>query len=68
MCIRDSFEGLEKIFMQHGGRPHWGQIHTQDAAQLRKLYPEFETFTALRQEMDPQGIFLNPYLEKVLIG
>lgn len=66
--FEEYFEGLEKIFMHHGGRPHWGQIHTQDAAQLRKLYPEFEIFTALRQEMDPQGIFLNPYLEKVLIG
>lgn len=61
------FAGLEEIFKAHQGRPHWGQLHTQTAGQLQSLYPKFEAFLALREEMDPRGIFLNPYLEKVLI-
>ena len=62
------FTALENIFKAHGGRPHWGQFHTQDAAALAKLYPLFEEFTSLREELDPAGTFLNPYLEKVLLS
>ncbi len=61
------FNRLEEVFIKHQGRPHWGQMHSLTAADLSKLYPEFTSFTALRQTMDPAGIFLNPYLEKVLL-
>lgn len=63
----EEFTYIENIFKAHGGRPHWGQLHTQNAASLSQLYPEFEFFTNLREEMDPTGVFLNPYLEKVLL-
>lgn len=62
------FSSLEKIFKEHGGRPHWGQFHTQRAEDLAQLYPRFNDFTELRAELDPEGIFLNPYLEQVLLG
>lgn len=61
------FAGLEKIFNAHQGRPHWGQWHSLNAAQLRALYPEFDSFVSLRTQMDPNGMFLNPYLQKVLL-
>lgn len=61
------FGTLEEVFKKHEGRPHWGQFHTQDAAALAQLYPRFEDFAALRQEMDPAGIFLNPYLDWTLV-
>lgn len=61
------FTALEEIFRAHGGRPHWGQFHTQDAETLTGLYPEFEGFLALREELDPAGLFLNPYLDWVLL-
>lgn len=64
----EEFTFIESIFKAHGGRPHWGQLHTQNAASLSGLYPEFETFIELREEMDPRGVFLNPYLERVLLG
>lgn len=65
---RQLFSGLEEVFKAYGGRPHWGQFHTQDAASLAGLYPAFEDFVELRQELDPQGTFLNPYLQRVLLG
>lgn len=64
----EEFTFIENIFKDYGGRPHWGQLHTQDATSLAALYPEFETFVTLRDQLDPQGIFLNDYLEKVLLG
>lgn len=61
------FTALEAIFKHHQGRPHWGQFHTQDAEALTRLYPHMAEFTSLREELDPDGTFLNPYLDWVLL-
>ena len=58
----DFFADLESIFREHGGRPHWGKIHTRNAAELHDLYPRLADFLALRRELDPGGMFLTPYL------
>lgn len=60
------FEAVERIMLEHGGRPHWGKLHTLDAAQLRERYPRFDDFTALRDRMDPERRFANRYLGRVL--
>ncbi len=52
--------------LAHGGRPHWGKMHTLTARQLRERYPRFDDFTALRDRLDPDRIFANAYLERVL--
>jgi hypothetical protein len=41
-------------------------MHTLDAAALRARYPRFDDFAALRKELDPAGLFANPYLDRVL--
>ena len=48
------------------GRPHWGKVHTLDASRLRQLYPHFDDFVRVRDEVDPAGQFANPYLDRVL--
>jgi FAD/FMN-containing dehydrogenase len=61
------FDDIEKIFQSYGGRPHWGKKHSMKAAGLRSLYPMWDQFRELRQQFDPQGIFLNSYLKDVLV-
>ncbi|MER5480255.1 D-arabinono-1,4-lactone oxidase [Streptomyces sp. NPDC002734] len=51
-----------------GGRPHWGKWHTLEAAELRGLYPRWDDFAALRGELDPQGLFGSPAVDRVLGG
>jgi hypothetical protein len=41
-------------------------MHTQDAAALRDRYPRFDDFVALRNRLDPDRMFQNRYLERVL--
>ncbi|HEX5857473.1 MAG TPA: D-arabinono-1,4-lactone oxidase [Microbacterium sp.] len=60
------FEAVERIMLAHGGRPHWGKMHTLDAAALRDRYPRFDDFVALRDRLDPDRMFQNRYLERVL--
>ncbi|AMB59079.1 D-arabinono-1,4-lactone oxidase [Microterricola viridarii] len=60
------FRAVEKIMMGHGGRPHWGKMHYRDAESLRTVYPRFDDFLAVRDRLDPERIFANPYLRQVL--
>ena len=60
------FEAVEQICLAHGGRPHWGKLHTLSADQLRERYPRFDEFVALRDRMDPERRFANRYLDRVL--
>jgi FAD/FMN-containing dehydrogenase len=60
------FEGVEEIMVRLDGRPHWGKLHTRDAAYLAKVYPRFADFAALRDRLDPRRLFTNDYLNLVL--
>lgn len=60
------FDAVQAICLNHGGRPHWGKVHSLKAAQLARLYPRWDDFLALREKMDPQGRFLTPYLRGLL--
>lgn len=60
------FSACEDVFGAAGGRPHWGKMHRLDAATLREIYPRFDDFVALRDRLDPTGVFANPYLDRVL--
>jgi FAD-linked oxidoreductase len=56
------FDAVQAICLNHGGRPHWGKMHSLKAPQLSRLYPRWDDFLALRDKMDPKGLFLTPYL------
>ncbi len=60
------FTAVEEIMRAHGGRPHWGKMHTRTAEDLRDVYPRFDDFVALRDRLDPDRLFRNRYLDRVL--
>jgi L-gulonolactone oxidase len=60
------FRAVEAIMDEYDGRPHWGKRHYQTAASLRSRYPEWDTFTEIRDQFDPERRFENDYLRRVL--
>ncbi len=60
------FLAVQEIMVAHGGRPHWGKLHTLGADQLRQLYPRFDDFLKVRNQVAPAGLFGNDYLDRVL--
>jgi FAD-linked oxidoreductase len=60
------FRAVEQVMDDYGGRPHWGKRHYQTAATLRPRYPEWDTFTEIRDRFDPERRFENDYLRRVL--
>jgi FAD-linked oxidoreductase len=60
------FRDVEAVMIAANGRPHWGKMHTRSAEYLRRAYPRFDDFVALRDELDPERRFGNAYLAQVL--
>lgn len=60
------FNAVEPIMQRYEGRPHWGKLHTMDAAGLANVHPGFEKFRELRRQLDPQGKLLNAHLRHIL--
>jgi L-gulonolactone oxidase len=50
----------------HGGRPHWGKRHPWTVAELTDAYPKLAEFRAVRDRLDPDRAFSNPYLDTLL--
>ncbi len=60
------FALMEPILRAHAGRPHWGKVHMQQAGDLTEIYPRFAEFVAMRDRLDPDRVFANTYLRRVL--
>ena len=59
------FRDVEDIFRGYDARPHWGKMHYRDAAELSTLYPKWNDFIALRDQLDPGRTFANAYTDTV---
>ena len=61
------FSLIEPIFRRHGGRPHWGKLHSLKARDLAALYPRWREAGDVRRALDPQGRMLNDYLKGIFL-
>jgi FAD/FMN-containing dehydrogenase len=61
------FKNCQSIYQNHNGRPHWGKMHWLSASEIQGLYPEWDRFQKIRKELDPNGIFMNDFVRKILI-
>jgi L-gulonolactone oxidase len=60
------FATVEHVLRAYDGRPHWGKLHNRTAADLSPAYPRFADFVGVRDRLDPDRLFTNDYLERVL--
>ena len=63
---RAYFDAFWQEMRALGARPHWGKEMDHTGAEIRALYPMAERFIALRDELDPDRIFANRFLDGVL--
>ncbi|HSM03766.1 MAG TPA: Ca2+-dependent phosphoinositide-specific phospholipase C [Longimicrobiales bacterium] len=60
------FQQIEPVFRELGGRPHWGKHYNLTRQDLEGMYGDNHArFAEIRREMDPDGIFLNSFLERL---
>ncbi|KAF9649552.1 L-gulonolactone D-arabinono-1,4-lactone oxidase [Thelephora ganbajun] len=65
---RKLFASFEEIMLKHGGRPHWAKAHPLKPEDLKRMYPRFEDFVRVLQQVDPHGILRNSYIQRHIFG
>jgi L-gulono-1,4-lactone dehydrogenase len=60
----------EEALYDIGGRPHWGQVNTLTGSHdtLRRMYPEFDRWLAVHDELNASGVFDSPFSKRVGIS
>lgn len=61
----DYFKVVEQEFIKLGGHPHWGKMYFQNPF---VRHPNANAFESVRKTFDPNGKFINPFLEKLMSG
>jgi FAD/FMN-containing dehydrogenase len=59
------FRACEEIFVNAGGRPHWGKVHFLNSSVLRPAHRDWDAWWAVRDRLDPQGRFVTSHLEQL---
>ena len=62
----ECFAVVEAIMSAFDDRPYRGRMHRRVAFDLRPEHPRFDDFLAIRDKLDPDRLFANDYLRKVL--
>ena len=61
------FDAVYNATRKFNGRIHWGKYFTATVKDFQDWYPNFQHFTDLRKEYDPNGVFLNDFLEEKFV-
>lgn len=59
---------VEAAIAECAPRPHWGKLFTADAAVLAGAYPRLPDFRSLAARLDPDGVFRNDYLDRLVFA
>jgi xylitol oxidase len=66
-AVRPVLEVVEAVLERFDPRPHWGKVFlSRDAGWVAESYPELGRFQVLRNEMDPDRHFGNPFSSRLL--
>ena len=64
--IFEVLPAIEEIVLPLGARPHWGKVTCATPATITEAYPRFADFRALREQVDPRGLFCSPFVTNLL--
>ena len=57
---------IEERLAPFAPRPHWGKVFALDPQVVQAQYPDLERFRALRDRLDPERVFRNGYVDRLL--
>ncbi len=66
-AVRAAARVIEEALAPFAARPHWGKVFQTDTATLHTVYPRLHDFAALRDRVDPDHVFGNAFLDRVLV-
>lgn len=67
-CRERYYEAFEYLMKELGGRPHWAKnFSTVTREDLRNMYPELSEYLRIRNEVDPEGMFVGDWHRRLLL-
>lgn len=67
-AVRALLAEIEAAIAHCAPRPHWGKIFVADAGALPSAYPRLGDFRALAGRLDPDEVFRNEYLDRLVFA
>jgi hypothetical protein len=58
----------EDALYELDGRPHWGQVNTLAGDRVPSLYPRYDSWRAVHDELNSSGVFDSPFTKRVGIS
>jgi L-gulonolactone oxidase len=59
----EAMREIHEVLQPFHYRFHWGKASLVGRSEIRERFPHWDDFDLLRRQWDPDGVFLNPYLE-----
>ena len=67
-CRARYYEAFEWLMKELGGRPHWAKNFAHVTREdVHKMYPELDDWMRVRNEVDPDGMFVGDWHRRLLI-
>lgn len=67
-CRERYYEAFEYLMKELGGRPHWAKnFSTVTKEDMRNMYPELGEWLRIRNEVDPEGMFVGDWHRRLLL-
>lgn len=67
-CRERYYEAFEWLMKELDGRPHWAKnFSTVTREEMHTMYPEINEWLRIRNEMDPDGMFVGDWHRRLLL-
>lgn len=67
-CWRRYYQAFEWLMKEMGGRPHWAKnFSSVTREELHAWYPEMGDWVRIRNEVDPEGMFVGDWQRRYLL-
>ena len=67
-CRARYYEAFEWLMKEMGGRPHWAKNFSQVTREdIHGMYPEISDWLRVREEVDPEGMFVGDWHRRHLL-
>ena len=67
-CRERYYEAFEWLMKEMGGRPHWAKnFSTVAKVDLHAMYPELDEWGRIRNEVDPEGMFVGDWHRRLIL-
>ena len=65
-AVQSVVKAIENALEKFEARPHWGKVHSASSEYLESVYPQYNNFRNIIQEVDPQGKYRNDTIDALL--